>query len=202
MRLMCRSRLKIRTGWDPQNRNALHIAKLAEDAGIQSLAVHGRTRADKYLGEAEYETIAKVKLSVSIPVIANGDIDSPEKARYVLDYTGADGIMIGRAAQGRPWIFREIDHYLKHGELLPEISDKEVEEVLTAHVEALHAFYGEYLGVRIARKHTAWYLAENDSAVSFKQHFNQIQSAGAQLEALTEYFKQKKFDKAQVHELR
>ena len=188
--------LKIRTGWDPENRNALFIAKLAEDAGIQSLAVHGRTRADKYLGEAEYDTIAQVKQSVAIPVIANGDIDSPQKAKYVLDYTGADGVMIGRAAQGRPWIFREINYFLEHGELMPQISEQEVAKILIAHVEALHAFYGEYLGVRIARKHTAWYLAEENTAKSFKQHFNQIQSAGAQLEALTEYFKHKKFDKA------
>ncbi|WP_196138930.1 tRNA dihydrouridine synthase DusB [Aliikangiella sp. G2MR2-5] len=190
--------LKIRTGWDPENKNAIDIAQMAEAAGIQSLAVHGRTRACKYQGFAEYDTIALVKQSVSIPVIANGDIDSPQKAKFVLDYTGADGLMIGRAAQGRPWIFREINHYLETGELAPEPSIEEVEQVLVDHIKALHEFYGEFQGVRIARKHTAWYLAEHLSAQSFKQQFNQIQSAEAQLDALTAYFKQKKFDKAQV----
>ena len=133
--------LKIRTGWDPQNKNALLIARLAEQAGIQSLAVHGRTRECKYQGEAEYETIALVKQAVSLPVIANGDITSPEKAKMVLDFTGADGLMIGRAAQGRPWIFREISHYLETGELLPEIQIDEVEKVLLKHVAELHEFY-------------------------------------------------------------
>ncbi len=190
--------LKIRTGWDKAHRNALHIAKLAEDAGIQSLAVHGRTKACKYMGEAEYETIARVKQAVSIPVVANGDITSPQKAKFVLDYTGADAIMIGRAAQGRPWIFREINHYLETGELLAPPTTNEIAEILLGHLQALHTFYGEHQGVRIARKHTAWYLADDNTAKDFKQQFNQIQSANAQLEALTEYFKQKKFDKAQV----
>ncbi|TQV72400.1 tRNA dihydrouridine synthase DusB [Aliikangiella marina] len=196
--------LKIRTGWDPENKNALLIAKLAENAGIQSLAVHGRTRACKYFGEAEYETIKLVKEAVSIPVIANGDIDSPHKARQVLEYTGADGLMIGRAAQGRPWIFRETLHFLETGELLPEIHLDEVEHVLLSHVAALHEFYGEIQGVRIARKHVTWYvtndehLANHQDEKNFRQLFNQIQSAEKQLSVLAEYFKQRKIEKAQV----
>ncbi|MCW8879432.1 MAG: tRNA dihydrouridine synthase DusB [Kangiellaceae bacterium] len=200
--------LKIRTGWDPENKNAVLIARMAEDAGIQSLAVHGRTRACKYLGLAEYDTIALVKQSVSIPVVANGDIDSPQKAKYVLDYTGADGVMIGRAAQGRPWIFREINHFLTTGEIAPAVSLAEVEQILKTHVEALHEFYGEIQGVKIARKHVAWYLANSCSEVNssedkaeaknFRQMFNQIQSGKAQLLALSDFFKLEKIDKAQV----
>jgi tRNA-dihydrouridine synthase B len=190
--------LKIRTGWDPDNKNALQIARLAEQAGIQSLAVHGRTRACKYLGMAEYDTIKMVKQSVELPVIANGDIDSPEKAKHVLAYTGADGLMIGRAAQGRPWIFREILHYLNTGEKLPEIEIQEVEQILLQHLVELHQFYGEVQGVRIARKHVSWYLAEYDQSGAVKRHFNQIQSAEEQLSCLVEYFKQRKIEKAQV----
>ncbi len=202
--------LKIRTGWDRQNKNAVQIARLAEQAGIQSLAVHGRTKECKYLGEAEYETLALVKQSVSIPVIANGDITSPEKARKVLDFTGADGLMIGRAAQGRPWIFREIHHYLTTGELLDEIAMTEVRNILLSHVAALHEFYGELQGVRIARKHTAWYLnssfnhidekslTQQDLIKPFIKEFNQIISAEAQLRVLADYFKQLKIEKAQV----
>jgi tRNA-dihydrouridine synthase B len=193
--------LKIRTGWDPQNKNALLIARLAEQAGIQSLAVHGRTRECKYLGEAEYETIALVKQAVSMPVIANGDITSPEKAKMVLDYTGADGLMIGRAAQGRPWIFREINHYLETGEYLPDIQMDEVETVLLKHVAALHEFYGDIPGVRIARKHAAWYLScsvEAELSKPIIKEFNQIISAEQQLDVLADYFKQRKNEKAQV----
>lgn len=190
--------LKIRTGWDPDNKNALQIARLAQQAGIQSLAVHGRTRACKYLGEAEYETIRLVKQSVSIPVIANGDIDTPQKAKQVLEYTGADGLMIGRAAQGRPWIFREVLHYLKTGELLPDIAIEEVEQILLAHVQGLHEFYGEVQGPKIARKHVAWYLASDNNIDNFRQVFNQIPSAEKQLSVLAEYFKQRKIEKAQV----
>jgi len=187
--------LKIRTGWDQDNKNALHIAQLAEDAGIQLLAVHGRTRACKYKGSAEHETVAAVKQLVNIPVVANGDIISPEQARKVLDQTKVDGLMIGRAAQGRPWIFREIDHYLKHGHHLPKIEKTEVEQVLLQHVSALHDFYGEHQGVRIARKHTSWYLAETktsnqQTAQTFRKKFNYLLSADEQLEALTDYFKQ------------
>ncbi|MGN6313101.1 MAG: tRNA dihydrouridine synthase DusB [Rhodanobacteraceae bacterium] len=150
--------LKIRTGWDREHRNALNIARVAQDSGIAALAVHGRTRADKYEGFAEYDTIAAVKASVAIPVIANGDIGSPAKARFVLDYTKCDAVMIGRPAQGRPWIFREIAHYLASGELLPEPGVHEVRDILLGHLHALYAFYGEAMGVRIARKHLGWYL--------------------------------------------
>jgi len=187
--------LKIRTGWDSEKKNALQIARIAENFGIQALTIHGRTRACKYKGEAEHETTARVKQSINIPVIANGDIVSPERARQVLDYTGVDGLMIGRAAQGRPWIFREIDYYLKNGEHGPTIDSSEVKKILMYHIDALHQFYGEHQGVRIARKHTAWYLAEeaaNDetSAREFKKKFNYLLSASEQLEALTDYFKQ------------
>ncbi|MET0010120.1 MAG: tRNA dihydrouridine synthase DusB, partial [Candidatus Thiodiazotropha sp. 6PLUC4] len=149
--------LKIRTGSDPQNRNGLRIAEIAEDAGIQALSIHGRTRACKFSGHAEYETIRQIKQMITIPVIANGDIDSPHKAAEVFERTGADALMIGRAAQGRPWIFNEIDNYLKTGRLLPEPELEWVAGILTKHVQQLHLFYGEYLGVRIARKHIAWY---------------------------------------------
>ena len=189
--------LKIRTGWDSDNKNALQIAKLAEDNGIVSLAIHGRTKACKYLGTAEHDTTALVKQSISIPVIANGDITSPERAREVLDYTKVDGLMIGRAAQGRPWIFREVDHFLTHGEHLAKIAKNEIELILLEHVKALHEFYGEHQGVRIARKHTSWYLADeqlsgngtgNDSAKEFKKKFNHLLSASEQLDALADYF--------------
>ena len=151
--------LKIRTGWDRQNKNGVEVAKIAEDAGIVALAVHGRTRADLYTGEAEYDTIAAIKQALSIPVLANGDIDSPQKAKAVLAATGVDGLLIGRAAQGRPWIFREIEHYLRTGEQLPVPGLFEVERILLEHLTALHAFYGDVMGVRIARKHVSWYLA-------------------------------------------
>ena len=150
--------LKIRTGWDKANRNAVNIARIAEDAGIQALTVHGRTRACGFTGEAEYHTIAEVKQAVKIPVIANGDITSPQKARRVLDYTGADGVMIGRAAQGRPWLFRQISHYLDREESLAEPDWDEKIRVIVGHVRALHRFYGPRQGVRIARKHIKWYL--------------------------------------------
>jgi len=154
--------LKIRTGWDPEHRNGVQIARIAEDNGIQALAVHGRTKACMYKGEAEYDTIRAIKQAVSIPVIANGDITSAQKARFVLDYTGADAIMIGRAAQGRPWIFREVVHYLKTGTELPAPEISAVQEILLEHVRGLHQLYGDLLGPRIARKHVGWYLAEQD----------------------------------------
>ena len=145
--------LKIRTGWDHDNRNAPTIGTIAEQSGIAALSIHGRTRADKFAGEAEYDTIRRLKESVSIPVIANGDIDSPEKAKMVFDYTGADAVMIGRAAQGRPWIFREIRHYLATGTHLAPITTNEIASLLLEHMQALYNFYGEEHGVRIARKH-------------------------------------------------
>lgn len=180
--------LKTRTGWDPENKNGIEIAKIAEGEGIQSLAVHGRTRSCMYKGHAEYDTIKAVKQAVSIPVVANGDIDSPQKAKRVLEYTGADAIMIGRAAQGQPWIFREIDHYLKTGELLERPKIEEVQQVLLTHVANVHQFYGEYLGLRIARKHITWYLQKHDAEGPFRRQFNAIEDAQAQLEALTNYF--------------
>ncbi|GGH95762.1 tRNA dihydrouridine synthase DusB [Pseudomonas fluvialis] len=182
--------LKIRTGWDHNNRNALRIAKIAEDAGISALAVHGRTRADLYTGQAEYDTIATIKQALSIPVFANGDIDSPRKARQVLDYTGVDALLIGRAAQGRPWIFREINHYLATGEYLPTIDNREIESILLEHLTALHAFYGEHLGVRIARKHVGWYLATLPGAGEFRAQFNRLDSTDAQCSAVRRFFRE------------
>jgi tRNA-U20-dihydrouridine synthase len=180
--------LKTRTGWDPDNKNCVTIARMAEDCGIQALALHGRTRACMYKGEAEYDSIKAAKAAVSIPVIANGDIDSPEKAQYVLDYTGADAVMIGRPAQGRPWIFREIHHYLTTGEHLPAPSLEEVRTILLGHVQELHQFYGELKGLRIARKHVGWYLKEHDQIGDFRRTFNAIEDAQQQIDALQGYF--------------
>ncbi len=180
--------LKIRTGWDPDSRNGAEIAQLAESAGIQALAVHGRTRACMYRGEAEYETITDICRSVTIPVIANGDITSPEKASEVLDKTGAQAIMIGRAAQGRPWIFREISHYLMHGERLEAPTSEEVLDILLKHLDALHQFYGESQGVKIARKHVGWYMQEQPSGAEFRKRFNTLDSAQAQQTCIKEFF--------------
>ncbi len=182
--------LKIRTGWDPDNRNGVQIARIAQDNGIQALAVHGRTKACMYKGEAEYDTIRAIKQAVTIPVIANGDITSAQKARFVLDYTGADAIMIGRAAQGRPWIFREVVHYLKTGTELPAPEISAVQEILLEHVRGLHQLYGDLLGPRIARKHVGWYLAEQDREGLFRSEFNGIEQAQQQLDALNVYFEQ------------
>jgi len=180
--------LKIRTGWSPDNRNALTIAKMAEQAGIAALTIHGRTRSDKYLGDAEYDTIKSVKETINIPVIANGDITTPEKARFVLDYTGADAVMIGRAAQGTPWILREIDHYLRHGEKVAPPSLSEIHSIFNRHLKALHEFYGELMGVRIARKHLNWYLISVSDITGFRKEFNQLETADEQLNALDQYF--------------
>jgi tRNA-dihydrouridine synthase B len=179
--------LKIRTGWDPENRNGLQIAQIAERSGIQALAVHGRTRQCLYKGEAEYDTIKTIKENVTIPVIANGDITSVEKAKYVLEYTGADAIMIGRGAQGAPWIFNEINHYLKTGERLAPLQKIEVADILIKHVQALHLFYGEIMGPRIARKHVGWYLQTQEQFSYFKQQFNAIDCPFEQLKALENY---------------
>lgn len=149
--------LKMRTGWDPDNRNGVRIARLAADLGIRALAVHGRTRADQYRGAAEYDTIRAIKAAVSIPVFANGDVDSGPKARAVLEHTGADGVMIGRAAQGRPWIFREVKEYLATGREAAPASLAEVRDIMLSHLDTLYAFYGEHTGVRVARKHLGWY---------------------------------------------
>lgn len=183
--------LKIRTGWDRENKNGISVAKIAEDAGIVALAVHGRTRADLYMGEAEYDTIAAIKQAVSIPVFANGDIDSPQKAKMVLAATGVDGLLIGRAAQGRPWIFREIEHYLRTGEYLPAPSLLEVEQILLEHLTALHAFYGDVMGVRIARKHVSWYLATLPGAREFRAHFNRLDSTDAQYTNVRQFFRER-----------
>ncbi|HEY6609952.1 MAG TPA: tRNA dihydrouridine synthase DusB, partial [Pseudomonas sp.] len=179
--------LKIRTGWDRDNRNGVSVARIAEQAGIAALSVHGRTRADLYTGEAEYATIAAIREAVSLPLFANGDIDSPEKARAVLDATGADAVMIGRAAQGRPWIFREIDHYLQTGELLAGPQLEEVERILLEHLAELHAFYGEVMGVRIARKHVGWYLATLPGARDFRNDFNRLDCPDAQHEQVRRF---------------
>lgn len=180
--------LKIRTGWDRQSRNAIRIARLAETAGIQALAIHGRTRACAYSGEAEYDTIAAVKTSVNIPVIANGDITTPEKAKLVLERTGADAVMIGRAAQGRPWLFREISHFLEAGKHLPAPEVGEIHSVLRAHVHDLYAFYGEHTGLRVARKHISWYTKGLAGAAHFRHRMNQLDSPSAQLAAVDEFF--------------
>jgi tRNA-dihydrouridine synthase B len=180
--------LKIRTGWDPQNRNGVAIARIAEEEGIQCLAVHGRTKSCMYKGNAEYDTIKKIKQAVSIPVIANGDIDSPQKAQRVLEYTNADAIMIGRAAQGQPWIFRQIDHYFKTGEMLAAPHIDEVKQIMLTHISNVHQFYGEFTGVRIARKHITWYLQKHDSLGPFRRQFNAHEDASAQLDALECYF--------------
>ena len=180
--------LKIRTGWNRENKNALNIAHIAEDAGIAALAVHGRTRADKYEGEAEYATIAAVKAAVRIPVLANGDVCTPQQAKHVLAVTGADAVMIGRGAQGRPWIFREIAHYLATGELLPEPEPAEVAAILLGHLEHLHAFYGEPAGVRIARKHLGWYAKDRPENAAFRQVVNRAETASEQLRLTRDYF--------------
>ena len=180
--------LKIRTGWSPDNRNAVTIARIAEDAGIQALAVHGRTRACKFAGQAEYDTIAAVVAGVAIPVFANGDVTTPRQARAVLDHTGAAAVMIGRAAQGNPWIFREINHFLATGRELAPPSADEVRAILLEHVANLHGIYGAVAGPRIARKHTGWYLDTVPAARSFVRHFNTLADADAQLTALRHFF--------------
>ncbi len=180
--------LKFRTGWNRNNRNAPRIARIAEESGVRAIAIHGRTRADQYMGEAEYDTIALVKSQVKIPVIANGDINSPQKARFVLDYTGADGVMIGRAAQGKPWLFREIEHYMATGELLAPPRVAEIHGILRGHLADLYAFYGEETGVRIARKHISWYTKGLVGAAHFRHAMNQLQSAPEQFAAADEFF--------------
>lgn len=180
--------LKIRTGWDKAHRNGVTIAQLAEQAGVQAIAVHGRTRACGYQGAAEYETIAAIKATVTIPVIANGDIRSPEDAKRVLELTQADAVMIGRAAQGRPWLFREIVHYLRTGERLPEPSVAEIYAVLLQHLDNLYHFYGEYVGVRVARKHLSWYSKGLPRAALFRDMVNRADSYRDQLQLTRQFF--------------
>jgi tRNA-dihydrouridine synthase B len=180
--------LKMRTGWDAHNRNALQLARAFEDAGVRMLTVHGRTREQGYKGQAEYATVAAVKASVRIPVVANGDIDSPRKAREVLALTGCDAVMIGRAAQGRPWIFREVAHFLATGEDLAPPLVAEVRRLLLAHLEDHYALYGEFTGVRSARKHIAWYVRGLPAAEPFRARMNALEDPAAQLRAVGDYF--------------
>jgi tRNA-dihydrouridine synthase B len=180
--------LKIRTGWNRQNRNAVRIARIAEDAGIAALSVHGRTRECAFVGPVEYETIRAIKRVVGIPVIANGDIDTPDKARQVLACTGADAIMIGRAAQGRPWIFREIGHFLATGERLPPPRVDEMHRLIIEHLADHYAFYGEADGVRIARKHLGWYTSKLAGGDAFRAQMNRLESSADQVAAVDRYF--------------
>jgi tRNA-dihydrouridine synthase B len=180
--------LKIRTGWNRDNRNGVRVARIAEDAGVAALAVHGRTRDMLYTGQAEYETIAAIRQAVRIPLIANGDVTTAAKAREVLALTGADAVMVGRAAQGRPWIFREIAHFLATGENLAAPSPGEVWEILRAHVQALHEFYGEPAGVRIARKHLGWYAKDRPENAAFRDVVNRAETADEQLRLAEDYF--------------
>ncbi|MCI4441687.1 tRNA dihydrouridine synthase DusB [Tibeticola sp.] len=179
--------LKMRTGWCEAEKNALRMARAAESAGIALLTIHGRTRDQGYRGVAEYDTIAAVKAALDIPVVANGDIDSPEKARAVLRHTGADALMIGRAAQGRPWIFREIDHFLRTGEHLAPPLVVEVRRALLDHLQAHYAFYGESAGVRSARKHIGWYVRDWPGAEAFRAHMLSLETADAQYAAVAQY---------------
>ncbi len=180
--------LKIRTGWDTTHRNGPAIAHIAEDCGIAALAVHGRTRACMFTGDAEYDTIRAIKQSVKIPVLANGDITSPQKARQVIEHTGADGLMIGRGAQGRPWIFRDIAAFLARGELLPAPCSEEVRAIMRAHLRRLYVFHGEDTGVKIARKHLGWYAQGRTGEVHFRNHVMRAPTADLQLGAVEDYF--------------
>ena len=182
--------LKMRTGWAPDFKNAPTLAQIAQDAGIQALAIHGRTRACAYKGQVEYDTIKLVKEMVSIPVLANGDIQTPQQAKFVLDYTKADGVMLGRAAQGRPWIFREINHFLESGQLLAAPTQLEVKQTLLGHLQALYDFYGDYMGVRIARKHVGWYLQAHGDHRAIRKQFNQLESIEEQITLITTFFEQ------------
>ena len=180
--------LKIRTGWDRENRNAIKIAQIAEEAGIKALAIHGRTRACLYRGDAEYDTIAEVKQNINIPVIANGDIVSPEKAQYVLNYTKADAVMIGRAAQGRPWIFREIEHFLETGSHHPLPTINEIQKTTIKHVLDLYDFYGAETGLRVARKHISWYTKGLKKSAQFRSDMNSLENCNDQINAINNYF--------------
>ncbi|MGB7543668.1 MAG: tRNA dihydrouridine synthase DusB [Burkholderiales bacterium] len=182
--------LKFRTGWDQTSRNALRVAKIAADSGVQLLSLHGRTRACGFSGRAEYDTIREVKRSTRLAVVANGDVTTPEEAKRVLDYTGADGIMIGRAAQGRPWIFREIEHYLATGRKLPPPLVSEIHAVLVEHLHDLYAFYGRETGVKVARKHISWYTKGLAGSAAFRHHMNRLETCEEQLDAVNGFFEQ------------
>jgi tRNA-dihydrouridine synthase B len=180
--------LKTRTGWDPHHKNGLNIAKIAQDAGIQALAIHGRTRTDMYQGCAEHETVAIIKASLQIPVFANGDIDSPQRAKQILADTGCDGIMIGRAAQGRPWIFDEVNFFLSSGELRADLALEKVRDIMRAHLEDLYAFYGDATGVRVARKHLSWYFRQHPGQEALRNRLVQIETPREQLSTLLEHY--------------
>lgn len=180
--------LKTRTGWDRGNKNGVRIARIAEDNGIQALAIHGRTRADQYQGSAEHETVAAIKAAVKIPVFANGDIDSPQRARDILQATGCDGIMIGRAAQGRPWIFDEVNFFLVTGESRAALALEKVRDIMRAHLEDLYAFYGDETGVRVARKHLSWYFRQHADQVELRNRLVQIETPQEQLATLLEHY--------------
>ena len=180
--------LKTRTGWDPDHKNGLNIAKIAQDAGIQALAIHGRTRTDMYQGCAEHETVATIKASLQIPVFANGDIDSPQRAKQILADTGCDGIMIGRAAQGRPWIFDEVNFFLASGELRADLALEKVRDIMRAHLEDLYAFYGDATGVRVARKHLSWYFRQHPGQEALRNRLVQIETPREQLSTLLEHY--------------
>jgi len=182
--------LKMRTGWSPGERNGVRIARIAEDCGVRALSVHGRTRACRFEGSAEYDTIRDIVAAVRLPVIANGDIDSAAKARAVLAHTGAAAVMVGRAAQGRPWLCGQIDAELATGAAQPEPPRALLEQLMLGHLETLHAFYGEVVGTRIARKHVGWYLAERAGARDFLREFYRLDTGAAQLTALGGYFAQ------------
>jgi len=182
--------LKMRTGWDRENRNGLDIARIAEDVGVAALFVHGRTRADRFDGEAEYETIRQIKAAVTIPVFANGDVDSAATAAVVLELTGADGLLIGRAAQGRPWIFREVVHYLRTGTEIAPPTAVEVRDIMLAHLDTLYSFYGEVCGVRVARKHLSWYCRARSGAESFRYGAMRAETAAEQLRLVAKFFDQ------------
>jgi len=180
--------LKFRTGWDREHRNAVQIGKIAQDAGVRSLAIHGRTRADRYKGDAEYETIARVKENIEIPVIANGDITTVKKSLEVLRLTNADGLMIGRGAQGRPWIFRELNAALDPTVENTQLEKNELRDIMLGHLDELHRFYGETTGVRVARKHLTWYCKSLENAETYRHRVVRVDSASEQLRLTEQYF--------------
>ena len=180
--------LKMRTGWDPANRNGIEIARIAEDSGIQSLVVHGRTRACRYKGSAEYATLRRIKSNVSIPVVANGDITDPQKAALVLEQTAADALMIGRAARGQPWIFRDLNYFFQHGESAPALEINNVRDIMLDHLNDLYQFYGESTGVRVARKHLTWYCAGLNNSKKFRSKVVRVDNASEQIRMTREFF--------------
>jgi tRNA-dihydrouridine synthase B len=180
--------LKTRTGWDRSNKNGIRIAQIAEDCGIQALAIHGRTRADMYQGAAEHDTVRAIKEKIKIPVFANGDVDSPRRAREILDATGCDGIMIGRAAQGRPWIFDEVNFFVRTGKLREELAREKVRDIIRAHLENLYDFYGDETGVRVARKHLSWYFRQHPGQEALRDRLVRIETPREQLATLLEQF--------------